>query len=113
VAIPHRHPAQPPAPPAVADIPAEIQAAWADILGTPTPPPLETGITAAWNPIPPEPDISPLQTDVTQQVVWDDILGAIPEANVSEKQVPLLERIAIGIEAVARKEGVVIEEVKL
>jgi hypothetical protein len=47
------------------------------------------------------------------QSMWDDILGATPGANVTEQQLPLLERIARGIEAVAAKEGVVIEEVKL
>jgi hypothetical protein len=50
--------------------------------------------------------IQELSTPPDVQSTWDMILDAEQSA-----QVPLLERIAIGIDAIVRKEGIVIEEV--
>lgn len=52
--------------------------------------------------------IQELTTQPEMQSTWDAILDAEQSA-----QVPLLERIATGIDAIARQEGLVIEEVNL
>lgn len=51
--------------------------------------------------------LAELETPAAMQSTWDMILGAEQSA-----QVPLLERIATGIDAIARREGIVIEEVQ-
>jgi hypothetical protein len=101
----------PPAPD-VQPIAAPIAGGWQPLPPAPDVQPIAAPIAGGWQPLPPAPDVQPIGG------AWKPEFRAAARspqpvaADGKSEQIPWLEKIARGIEALVAKEGLVVEEMR-